>query len=629
MSLKKYFNTKSIFFASLALGLALFLPSSFANASWYNPVTWTEKLGEILVGFFLQITLLVANSFLALGNGLLAWVIGNPFNLSYTDPARNQIIAIGWTVTRDLTNMFFILGLIYVAIATALRFNSFKTGKIFFKLILIAILINFSPLICGIIVDTANIFTNYFLNGVVGFDAFQQVFKMQASNFKEMLLGPPSFTPIIKTIVLSLYGFGAGFILLIFFLIFFVRYFAIWVLVILSPLAFFFWIFPQTESYFKKWADQCLKWSFIAIPIAFFLYLAQQFLAFADKQNLFASSSGLSGNISFMTPLLPYIGSLIFLGIGLYLSSQLNVAGVNLLMKAGKIGAVALSGGAAVAALGYASNVATSARAGAQALGSKRKRTISKLAYGALGAISGGAAGMGKGLFAGVKEGARTSGEKAFPYLTRKGIKKAAQKSISKHKEKLTGLETDHLKRIVEKSYNPREKAAAIEYLGEKGGFDYEGPEAGDRIRTASMMGADLSALAQSRPEFAPYVNYKKTDSLTEEFRKQGMSDNEARKKAERKMIEEQLSSMSPEDVRKKIHPKSLNNVDVLSAMNARAIGEIVKKGTQKQVEALKQIKTPGTRISSEVQKELEAADKGRKEKITDIIRAIKNNPLA
>ena len=57
--------------------------------------------------------------------------------------------------------MLFILGLAYIGLATALNLSNFNTNKTFGKLILFALLINFTPVITGVIVDVANIISNF------------------------------------------------------------------------------------------------------------------------------------------------------------------------------------------------------------------------------------------------------------------------------------------------------------------------------------------------------------------------------------------------------------------------------------------------------------------------------------
>ena len=58
---------------------------------------------------------------------ILNWAVTSPFHMSFTNPANNMIIELGWTLVRDFTNMLFILGLAYIGLATALNFAKFNT----------------------------------------------------------------------------------------------------------------------------------------------------------------------------------------------------------------------------------------------------------------------------------------------------------------------------------------------------------------------------------------------------------------------------------------------------------------------------------------------------------------------
>ena len=55
---------------------------------------------------------------------------------------------------------------------------------------------------------------------------------------------------------------------------FFIRYFFLGILLVLSPIVWLLWIFPATASYWQKWWNNFLKWVFFAPIMLFFLYLA-------------------------------------------------------------------------------------------------------------------------------------------------------------------------------------------------------------------------------------------------------------------------------------------------------------------------------------------------------------------
>ncbi|MCL5010835.1 MAG: hypothetical protein M1127_01330 [Patescibacteria group bacterium] len=298
------------------------------------------KVASIAVMSGLILTLCYA--WIAIANHLFSWAIGDPFGLSFTNPNSNLIIQIGWTVLRDLTNMFFILGLAYIGLATALNLGNFKTWKTFSRLLLIALIINFTPVICGVIVDAANIVTNFFMSQV-SFDQFITTLNdnrpsIAATIFTaglNVISSPSKMGELVLTTFVTLL---AGFILIIFGLLFLMRYFVIWILVIISPLAFFASIFEQTQKHYKKWWDTFISWSFIALPAAFLLYLAQHFFRVAiDLQTKLApafedSDPGRLAGLFFK--LMPIIVTTAFMYAAYVFTKKINVAGSSLILGA-------------------------------------------------------------------------------------------------------------------------------------------------------------------------------------------------------------------------------------------------------------------------------------------------------
>ncbi len=68
-----------------------------------------------------------------------------------------QAIQYGWETLRNVINLFFILILVYIAIATILRIENYGYKKLLSKLVLAVFLINFSMFFTKIIIDASNI----------------------------------------------------------------------------------------------------------------------------------------------------------------------------------------------------------------------------------------------------------------------------------------------------------------------------------------------------------------------------------------------------------------------------------------------------------------------------------------
>lgn len=340
----KHFSKKQIVFTFLFFLIFSLLIPTFSQAQlWQDIVLF---LPSALISAVFRLLLLLASGFLGFANWILGLMIKNPFDISFTNPGGlnpNPIIAVGWTLLRDLTNMFFILGLAYIGLATALNLAGFETKKIFARILLIALIINFTPVICGVIVDVSNILANFFLTGV-NFDTVLENFDIQRGeimNYWSTLLSEREV--LLNAVFLIGYGFLGGIVLLLFALLFLVRYPVIWILVILSPLAFFAWIFPdrRTRKIWDKWWEQFIQWSFVIVPAALFLYLSQHILANIDDFSVFSSGDKFIN----ITNIAPYLVALLFLIFGFVISLQTSGMGAQGVIAFGaKIGGKVTAG---------------------------------------------------------------------------------------------------------------------------------------------------------------------------------------------------------------------------------------------------------------------------------------------
>lgn len=244
----------------------------------------TTSASKILVGIavlLLQIPLVVANTFLLVTSYFLKTVTGSDFiSLSYTK-LDNPIINAGWTATSSLANMMIVIALLVIGIATILRYENYQAKKTLPTLIIVALLINFSPVICGVIVDAANILMNFFLadHAANVTSTFYNNFSQQDEALKSWWSNTWSnadttLAPLATSVTLIIFEVIASFVFFIFAILFLVRYVAIWILVILSPLAFAAYILPATKKYATQWWNYFIQWCFIGTTAAFFIYLA-------------------------------------------------------------------------------------------------------------------------------------------------------------------------------------------------------------------------------------------------------------------------------------------------------------------------------------------------------------------
>lgn len=371
----------------IGAGVALYSLAPAAAQKW---------LGNVGMGVLKAICLFLYSASCSLANlasTILSAVLSSQFiRLPIT---RETVVKEGWKFVRDLANMLIVLGFVAVGIATALRIREYEAQKKLLPLILIAILINFSTLICGIIIDSANITMDYFLTRGGGggglvvpiMDALQKDTKLQLD---KLMLDESRFTDMIGTAVgMTFFNIIAMVTFAALALILLVRQAALMALVIISPLAFFCWIFNITKKLWSVWWENFLKWCFIGVGTIFFVYLA----AYIIQHGLFAlPAAGGGGGAAQQTSagLLNFLVPLVFLWIGLKLATKSSAMGATAVL--GLAGAAAgLVGGRVLKETGGtlkgAYKAAKESRVG-QKLGDWKTGALERMGLAAPGALA-------------------------------------------------------------------------------------------------------------------------------------------------------------------------------------------------------------------------------------------------
>ncbi|RJQ31947.1 hypothetical protein C4572_01890, partial [Candidatus Parcubacteria bacterium] len=237
------------------------------NVSIANFLSWIIYGLAMVMGWLISITL-----------SAISGVIG------YSDFTGVTGVQKGWVIIRDLCNMFFILILLVIAFATILRIESYNYKKFLPKLILMAVLINFSMFITGIIIEFFQVLMLSFINPIQQDLGFWFVDKL---NIKELIAINKDYAKIsgdawdifIAVFLVFLMLVVAFCVILVFAVILVFRIVMLWILVVLSPFAYFLAAFPRGESYAKRWWDMFVKWVAVGPLLAFFLWLSFTILA--------------------------------------------------------------------------------------------------------------------------------------------------------------------------------------------------------------------------------------------------------------------------------------------------------------------------------------------------------------
>jgi len=515
--------------AGILVGLVA--PSQFVKAQVVTGII-TGLVGGVVgaiagAGFYLTIVSLIftiCGWVLNFGDRILNWALSGPFKMAMTNPNNNIIIQLGWTLTRDFTNMLFILGLAYIGLATALDIVNFDTKKAFINLIIIALLINFTPVICGVIVDVSNLVTNFFIqdvqfdimtdlaNDAIGKSIIDEVGSVVFNGaFGNKEAAAKAALEIFTTAAFLLFGGGT---LLLLGGLFVLRPIIIWILVILSPLAFFAWIFEKTRKYFDMWWKNFIGWAFISVPASFFLYLA--YAMTIEIKNSRLVNVAAQGNNDAFAVLAPGFIITAFMAFGFYATKTLTPIGASAVMGAvskikGKTFGIAKKYGAKTRKLG--SDVGAGVGAGA-VTGVAQGKGWGRLTGGAIEGLRGGATPEGR------IAGRRAKGQFLETiYAKRKG---STERQIAKDmgygaiREDYKNLSIPELEKISNQKFSATKEASAtraiaVEQLISRGEYGKTGAEAEKDIAFLQKAhpGVNISDLNKQAPELQQYSKAK------------------------------------------------------------------------------------------------------------------------
>ena len=296
----------------------------------------------------------VFGGFAAFG-GLFLNVGINKFVIGFGDIFKNEGLGVVvnsiWTIIRDLINIGFIFGLIYIGLKMILGADNHSTRTWLVHLILAALLVNFSLLISKFVVDFSNTLaaeianssfsvasdgkldvSQTFLNSL----GVQSVLNWEANSQN---LGDKGYLYIFGTAIIFLimvFVFAAGGIMLI------IRFAALILFMIFSPLMFIGWIFPQLQnissSYWKKFIGR----AFFAPIYILLLYISASVLRVSVGGQISGYDKVLSSNngaevINSFDNSLPMLAlAAIFLIASIIIANKLGSDGANVAMSMGR-----------------------------------------------------------------------------------------------------------------------------------------------------------------------------------------------------------------------------------------------------------------------------------------------------
>ena len=220
----------------------------------------------------------------------------------------NAVIG-GWSIVRDTVNMFFVIVLIVIAFGTIFGHHKFKWQSQVPKLLIFAIVINFSKTLCGIMIDFAQVVMLTFANALkdVAGGNFIQLLgladMMQVSNNasaikdaqKSGATGTTAFDYFAAgcaAVFMMLWVTTVVFILLA---VLVYRVVMLWILIVMAPLAWFAGGIPEefhiAHGAYADWWKNFICYTAIGPVLVFFLWLT---LAVAGSGQIAANDPGLN-----------------------------------------------------------------------------------------------------------------------------------------------------------------------------------------------------------------------------------------------------------------------------------------------------------------------------------------------
>jgi hypothetical protein len=284
----KYFSGKSPQFRFATFFITFF--SFGALIVLFPDPALADSLSEQVYDTVLTMASYIAQAIASAMSSLLIWLIDIMITIIKYD-AFNQpggVIDRGWPLVRDAVNMFVILALLAIAITNLIpgRGDIGQTQKQLISLLTAVILMNFSRTIALLAVDFSQVITMTFATAVSDIAAgnFLRLFSIQQTlvidaspqSLTANALGGAEFfgTIVIKLLMLFVAILSIGMLIAAFL----VRIMLLWILIVISPLAFFAFglkdVSGKLSGIYSEWMSQFTGMLIFGPTLMFFMWLS-------------------------------------------------------------------------------------------------------------------------------------------------------------------------------------------------------------------------------------------------------------------------------------------------------------------------------------------------------------------
>lgn len=283
----------------ITLGLSVFLLlGAFAPMLVFADGETSSAVGDLIskgVNLIFSPFLLAINTFLYAILTVLGWLLSAATSSLETsvNPVAVKamfdlpVIYTLWQMVRDFFNLFFILTLLFIAFATIFQIDSFNYKKTLGKLLLMALLVNFSFPIARFIVDAANVPMYFFIDSMFANQADKSAkniveVSLSASQIKDILVPKTTLADHLlkgSTITMNLiiaivfmFIFMTSILTLAMTLV--VRNVVLLILIIFSAVGFAGLVIPGFRRAASTWWDKLLKNAFYGPAVMLMLLVS-------------------------------------------------------------------------------------------------------------------------------------------------------------------------------------------------------------------------------------------------------------------------------------------------------------------------------------------------------------------
>lgn len=294
--------------------------------------------------------------------GFVAWVFGALLDQSIGwlligmgEQIRTGGIGIAinalWAIIRDIFNILFIFGLVYIGFKTMLSAGDTSTRKQLAMLIAAALLINFSLFISQAVVDFTNIAATQIYNlisveettssnSILGYKnisaAFMHFAQLQtyaepnAEALQKIAEDSDGFRVVAMGFMMMIFLLITGFVFAAGAVLIVIRFVILVLFMIASPIMFLGWVIPGLSKYSKMWLESFIKYAIMGPAYMFMLYLSLRVLKEMQMNGSFVEAlsdpSTTSGSFQIVVYFIVIIA---FVVASLLVSKQLGVVGAS------------------------------------------------------------------------------------------------------------------------------------------------------------------------------------------------------------------------------------------------------------------------------------------------------------